>query len=59
MKKDCAKNMAKLFSKRCYKRVAYEEATTLGEFIEDYDKKTAKNEFAVFFQEFQNRIKEV
>lgn len=47
-----------VFRAMLYKRVAYEEATTLGEFIEDYDKKTAKNEFAVFFQEFQNRIKE-
>lgn len=47
-----------VFKAMLYKRVAYEEATTLGEFIEDYDKKTAKNEFDVFFQEFQNRIKE-
>jgi chromosome partitioning protein len=47
-----------VFTSMLFKRVAYEEATTLGEFIEDYDKKTAKNEFDLFYREFLTRIQE-
>ena len=49
---------ASVFESVLFKRVAYEEATTRGEFIGDYDKRIAKKEFDVFFQEFLTRIQE-
>lgn len=48
-----------VFTSVFHKRIAYEEATTLGQYIGDYDKKTSKNEFDAFFKEFQKRIEEV
>lgn len=41
-----------------HKRIAYEEATTLGQYICDYDKKASKEEFEAFFGEFLKRIEE-
>ena len=47
-----------VFKATLHKRIAYEEATTLGQYIGEYDKKTSKEEFEAFFKEFKKRIKE-
>lgn len=46
------------FTAILHKRIAYEEATTLGQYIGDYDKKTSKNELDAFMKEFKKRLKE-